>query len=273
MRFQVSTLAGRTDRPNEDFAAVSADAAVLIDGAGAPPGLESGCVHSVAWYARTLGALLLAELADTGTGIVDALEAAIKRVMEAHGEGCDLSHPDSPSATVLAVRANGDTLEYLALADSTVIVEFHEGDPLIVTDDRVEHVRARVIGTEDESSRIGPDGYAEGLLARRLRMAAHRNRSGGFWVAGADPSAAREAIAGTVPLAAVKAVTLLTDGATRLVDLFAEASWPDLLKILHDQGPVALIHHTRQTESTDPSGTRWPRPKPTDDATIIHATP
>ncbi|WP_123669786.1 protein phosphatase 2C domain-containing protein [Actinocorallia herbida] len=272
MRIHVSTLAGRVDHPNEDFAAVGAGSAVLIDGAGAPAGLDSGCVHSVAWYARTLGGLLVAELADPAVPIVDALEAAIKRVVEAHGEPCDLGNPHSPSATVLAVRANGDVLEYVALADSTVIVEFHQGEPLIVTDDRIEDVRGRVIGTAGDASLIGEDGYADGLLTRVEKMAAHRNKVGGFWVASTDPGAAYEAVAGAVPLADVKSVTLLTDGATRLVDLFGVASWGELLRVVADDGAEALIRWTRQVEASDPDGSRWPRGKAFDDATIVRWT-
>ena len=46
--------------PNEDFSAVAPGAAVLLDGATTfPRGADTGCIHGVAWYARTLGATLL----------------------------------------------------------------------------------------------------------------------------------------------------------------------------------------------------------------------
>jgi hypothetical protein len=44
---------------NEDFVACTPSALVLLDGAGTPPALETGCRHGVAWYARQLGACLL----------------------------------------------------------------------------------------------------------------------------------------------------------------------------------------------------------------------
>jgi hypothetical protein len=51
---------------NEDFAAVTPSAAVLLDGAGTPAGLETGCVHGIAWYARTLGTVLLSVIGHAG---------------------------------------------------------------------------------------------------------------------------------------------------------------------------------------------------------------
>jgi hypothetical protein len=51
-------LASASGRPNEDFAAVVPGTAVLLDGAGYHPASGIGCVHGIAWYARTLGGLL-----------------------------------------------------------------------------------------------------------------------------------------------------------------------------------------------------------------------
>ncbi|WP_344452242.1 hypothetical protein [Actinocorallia aurantiaca] len=52
------------------------------------------------------------------------------------------------------------------------------------------------------------------------KFAAYRNHPGGFWVASTKPAAAREVLTGTVPLEEVASVSVMTDGATRLVDLF-----------------------------------------------------
>ena len=81
MRVQLATVAAGSGAQNEDFAAATPAAAVLLDGAGIPQGLESGCVHGVAWFARTLGTVLLAHIADPASGqLADCLHDAIERV-------------------------------------------------------------------------------------------------------------------------------------------------------------------------------------------------
>jgi len=60
MRVLLASEPGRAGRPNEDFAAAVPGAVVLLDGAGYEPPSGIGCVHGIAWYARTLGGLLAA---------------------------------------------------------------------------------------------------------------------------------------------------------------------------------------------------------------------
>ena len=56
----LATDPGTPGWPNEDFTAVAPGAAVLLDGATTVPRTaDTGCVHGVAWYARTLGTALL----------------------------------------------------------------------------------------------------------------------------------------------------------------------------------------------------------------------
>jgi hypothetical protein len=87
--------------------------------------------------------------------------------------------------------------------------------------------------------------------------------------AGADPEAAYRASTGILPLDGLRAVALLSDGATRIADRFGLLSWPAVLDILRAAGPAELISQVRQAEATDPAAQRWPRVKLTDDATAL----
>lgn len=269
MRVVVGTEPGKPGRENEDFAAVLPGAVVVIDGASAPAGLESGCSHSVAWYARTLGGLLAGAVMDRSLTLAEALEDGIERVVLAHGGTCDIGSPHSPSATVAVVRAAGDRLEYLVLADSTVLFGRASGEPLAVIDDRLELLR-RQIDEREEIPPSGSDAHAFALLSRVEKFAAYRNQPGGFWVASTKPAAAREALTGAVPLDDVASVSVMTDGATRLVDLFGLHTWAETLHVLNAEGPAGLIRQTREAEAADPDGKRWPRGKTRDDATAVH---
>jgi hypothetical protein len=62
--FRLATAPRFTTQPNEDFAAVGADTAVLLDGSGIPEEFDKGCVHGVAWFTRRVGAMIMAEATD-----------------------------------------------------------------------------------------------------------------------------------------------------------------------------------------------------------------
>jgi hypothetical protein len=137
VRVALATEPGKDDWPNEDFAAIAPGAAVLLDGATTfPRGADTGCVHGVAWYARTLGTSLLAGITATPPiPLASALATAISDVRNRHETTCDLTIPTTPSATVTAVRAEPEGLSYLALSDSTIAADYGDGrSPLIITD-------------------------------------------------------------------------------------------------------------------------------------------
>lgn len=260
------------DRENEDYVAVSTNTVVLLDGAGNPPGSEQGCHHGVAWYARTLGGLLVA-LASIRLDVTlpDALADAIEQVADKHRDTCDLDHPGTPSATVVAVRQVGDELQHLVLADS-VLVLHNDRETLVITDDRESEVGRRLRGAMDALPSGSPKHAGEHRrYVESLRE--YRNQPGGFWVASTNPAAADQATTGTTSVRDVDAALLLSDGASRLADRFELITWPELAKLVTSAGPRALLERVRQAELSDPDGQRWPRGKSSDDATAALVVP
>lgn len=225
---ELATDPGTPGWPNEDFAVIAPGAAVLLDGCTTTPrGADTGCLHGVAWYARTLGTDLLAAItAEPRVPLAEALAAAIEQVRDRHKGTCDLTVRTTPAATVTAVRAEPGGIGYLALSDSSVAADFGDGQVLVITD-------------------------------------AHR-------AAKTDPDAASQATTGTIALDGLRGVALLSDGATRLTDLYHQTDWPGLMQVLRDQGPAALIVRVRAAEEADPAGRLWPRYKSRDDATALY---
>ena len=86
----------------------------------------------------------------------------------------------------------------------------------------------------------------------------------------ADPDVVQEALVGSIPRAAVSRIALMTDGASRLVDVFGRATWRGALDVLDTVGPTGLIDQVRQLEVDDPEGRRWPRYKTSDDASVVY---
>ncbi|WP_436771957.1 integrase [Yinghuangia sp. YIM S09857] len=269
MLVRTATATAAHHKANEDFAAYTQYAAVLLDGAGTPAGLDTGCIHGVAWFARTLGSTLLAEIdAGRNGSLAECLATTIDEVADLHADTCDLENPLTPSATVVAIRRRGPELEYLVLSDSVLVLD-GPGDPLVVTDDRLDVLKRSRPPSKLDSLRLGTEEHATTLRQAVAETAKYRNQQGGFWVASVDPKAAAQALTGVVPVEGLRSVLLLSDGASRLVDTFGLASWSELVALVGDAGPAELTRRVRAAEADDPQGERWPRAKAEDDATVM----
>jgi len=230
---------------NEDLVLTGPDFAVVLDGATAPMGVDSGCGHSVAWLVSRLAAELAPPLLTHSTAsLADLLADAIAAVRNTHADACDLGNPDSPSSTVAVVRVQPEYVEHLVLADSPVVMRSPSGDIAVHSDDRID---------------LLPD-YSLATV-RRLR-----NQPGGFWVASTEPNAAYEALTGTTDRAEVSLIALLTDGASRYVERYGR-TWAELLDVLSTEGPGELVRRVWAYDETAPAESF--RGKRYDDASVV----
>lgn len=259
-------------RATEDFAAVTDDLVILLDGATSPSGLETGCRHGTRWFARQLGTEVFATLVpDLERDLADALADAIKTLTDRHSSTCDVRHPGHPSATVVLLRETPSAYEYLVLADSTLVIETYDAVSAI-TDNRLASVGV----AQRAAVRAAPPGSPERHAALSDLVTAlrdYRNVDGGYWVAATDPDAAHRAILGEVARDAVRSIAALTDGASVLADRFSLLSWPEVADLMRRSGPQELIRLTREHERSDAECQRWPRSKAHDDATAVFCSP
>lgn len=240
-----------SSRANEDYAICGLNWSVLLDGATAMPGVDSGCIHDVPWLVQHLAAALAWRLTlGTTTALDDILAAAIEEVCAAHSDTCDLSNPDSPSSTVAIARVtNSATLDYITLADS----------PIVLWNSRETSVQV----FEDQQIAQLPGGRPYTVELVR----SSRNNLGGFWVASTKPDAAYHAIRGTTDLKPGAEVALFTDGVTRLVDYYGQ-TWDSLFNLLRDLQPQGLVKFVRDMERQE----KVPFGKRHDDATVAYMT-
>jgi hypothetical protein len=243
---------------------------VVADGATSPPVLGDGCIHGPAWYARRLVAQTVARQAEhPDAGPVTWLAEAIARTTAAHANSCDVEHPGTPSATVALLAVGDDVVSWLVLGDCTLLLDRGAGAE-VVTDDRLSlsstAERAAVLAGD---ARLDAAEHARRVAALVHAQRAHRNRDGGFWVAAADPAAAAHALTGSAPAPDLRRAALLTDGLTRAVDPYRSHTWENLLDELTTVGPADVLASLRHLEADDPAGVRFPRTKPSDDATAV----
>ncbi|MFF4312242.1 protein phosphatase 2C domain-containing protein [Streptomyces sp. 900105755] len=259
MRTEVVSEPGARDRPNEDFAGVGLPASgqggcvIVLDGV-TPPRDGTGCLHSVHWFTARLGGALTELTVSRGDlTLREILEQAIARTAAAHGGTCDLSHPRTPQATVVLTRWSAETVEFLVLSDSALLLRSPDGTVTPVLDDRLDRV---------PRASLASDAIADATV---------RNKEGGFFTAAADPSVAARAVTGTVPRAEVRALAALTDGATRWTEKFREGDWTALLDVVRKEGAQALVGRVRELEAADREERVFLRRSKThDDATVVY---
>jgi hypothetical protein len=68
----------------------------------------------------------------------------------------------------------------------------------------------------------------------------------------------------------VESLLLLSDGASRPVDRFGLRTWGEIVELVASSGCPTLLQLVRDAETSDPHGTRWPRGKIHDDATVVY---
>lgn len=231
---------------NEDRAVCGDGWAFVLDGATAPEGVDSGCIHDVPWLVNHLSAEIARCMLLGTDNLADALALAIAATCAAHAATCDLANPDSPSSTAAIVRVRGGELDYLVLADSPVVVRAPGEAPKVFSDDRLSHLP-------------GGRPYSRELVRYM------RNKPDGFWVASTDPEAAYRAVTGSVPFTAGTEAGLFTDGISRLVEFYGW-DWEMVFAVMRTSGLAGLIADVRDLERRQPlDGYN----KPHDDATAV----
>lgn len=275
MRVRTTTAAAPGRPENEDAVFVAGDLVGVLDGVTAPEGIDTGCVHTVAWYVQRL----VERVTQVHTGrpeqpLTRTLATAIEFVRADHGSTCDLDQPATPAATVALLRRRDSVLDYLVLSDATIVFDKHTGID-VITDTRFEEamadIRARVFGDKPV---LDSADHRERVRWSNVEKQKLVNRDGGYWIAAATPAAADHAITGTAELdgpAAVHRAVLMTDGVANLVDPFGELDWPALVE-LADASPNRVIEAVREAENRDPEGKQTPRYKRHDDATLAVCT-
>lgn len=240
----------------------------MLDGLSSPPELGTGCIHTTPWYVAHLAAALIEQATTRPEAtLADCAADALARVAASHADTCDLTHTGTPSSSIALLRAKETTVEYLSLFDSVILLDGPDGVEKI-SDLRVDGY-AQAEHRETLRHEIGTPEHQQAVSGLVAAQRPHRNTPEGYWVAGSNPQAAHHALTGTIERARLERAALLSDGASCLVEDYHQTDWTGLLDLLHTHGPEHLIRQVRQTEATDPTGTKWPRYKASDDATAL----
>ncbi len=272
----VSLAAGAV---NDDCVGHRAGCAWVID--GATDLVERpfvGETSDAAWLAGTIDQWLMAnahdlpaDLADVTCDITADLAA---RFLALSGRQPAGRH-EHPSAAGLIVRIAGNNLDYVSLADCTLLIDGQDarvvriGDGEETSDPRLcEFFRAQRDRASDESAAD---------MRRRLRPLAVKARADmnlvpGYAVFSITMPPQEYVLSGRLSVAAGTRIVLASDGFMRLVDVYGAYSPSGLLEqLFRDGGADRLLRQLREIERDDRECRRYPRLKASDDASVVAA--
>lgn len=247
----------------QDRVHIAPNAVIVLDGATA---FTSAPVDA-GTYADGLGRRIADDLTDRpAADLVELLTSAIADTRD----HLSLSPGESPSSTVSIVRVNKDDVDVLILGDSPIIVGHIDREPEVIVDDRLAHLPNphRVEYRRRLAAGRGYDEQHRAMLRKMQAVqASQRNRTEGYYIAEADPDAARHAITRRYARAQVDWLILATDGASDLLQHLDLADWPALAA--DPTQSARLLREASDWEAhADPDGHQLPRAKRHDDKTI-----
>jgi len=230
----------------------------------------------VAWYAHALSARLQANAA-AGLGLADLHARAAADVAEAYRDlRARRSEPPplyaQPMAAVTMVRVLGGRAELYHLGDCPAFALAIDGVVRRVS--RYEHSeeadesRSRVMAAQAAVGHAPTAVWADRLPSLRARRAAQL-RARPLEVSTPVADAAFGGYSTTFELAGLAALVLMSDGFERFAVKYELADEAAMVRRVVAEGPGPLLAALRAVEEGDPDCRRFPRLKPSDDATCL----
>lgn len=251
---------GDPDRANEDGWGTAGPYAWVIDGAtGLGDERLLAGPSDAAWLAGALGAALAEAVeAPDPAALLAAAAARVEARFRAERRRAPREQYEMPTASVVVCRADGDALDIAELGDCTALVRAG-GTVMRPGGSPAGRVAERVA-----AARLGAIGRTPEVMAYLRSVRNQANAPGGYAVfapdAGCAVRARRHRVAG------VDAALLMTDGYLAAVEDYGLYDAPTLFHTAATdiREPLARL---RTVEADDPDCRRFPRFKPSDDAT------
>lgn len=252
---------------NEDRFGAQANLAWVIDGATS---LSDQPVTDAASDASWLVDIIVKHLeqhAAAGTeSLGDILRDTIAKVVD-ESESWSSTPQFPPSAAIAILRANEHNVEYVMLADVSIV----SASGQVISDRRVDVPNQPALDELTNLLRAGAT-FADARLAVNDLLINTRtqsmNKPGGYWVIATEREAAQNAISGVLTHEECANALLTTDGFSRIVDLMGiEANWDRYLS-----GEIKLsdgLQRLRSVENDDADARQYPRWSKSDDATAM----
>lgn len=269
----------RGSKGNEDFVYACEGFGLVLDGAsglGAQTDVPSGFQSTSQWYSHSIGTLLVDSL--PGARGLDCLRQAVESAVRAVAErylrlaaGDEQDGTVMPSCTLAVALVRPDALHLAWLGDSPLVL--CGAGARVVVDPALGRVDATALAAMEERSRgkllTGTQKRElidDVLLANRKA----RNTSDAYWILDPTLAGLPHVHYQSVPREGVSAVYGMSDGMFAAVEKYGMVKAEQLNQTMgtYPQA-VALVDRMRTIELADKDLDRYPRFKPSDDASVF----
>lgn len=251
----------------------------VIDGAsGLTPAHVTKGDSDAAWLAEGLRRSLLKLLPQENYETVEILSLCAEELKQEYSKNWEQYYhtdPDYPSAGIAIVRQRRDRLECFALGDCTVAVERVDGTIQTLEETELSQLDRSALAEMVSLSRKTGCTILEAKQALNdvlIHNRNLRNHEGGYWIF--DPSGKGIPHGRTmgIPISEFKAITIMTDGFSQLIEPFGVASSAeDLHRMMTSAGIATLAGQLFARQEADANCGEYPRFKMRDDTTAILA--
>jgi serine/threonine protein phosphatase PrpC len=209
-----------------------------------------------------------------GRDLRDYIKEAMASIVRSIGDKAALDSIPAfalPTAGLFLATLDRGRLQYLQLGDCKCLL-FTHGQLHLLGQSRLEQLDKAVVQRMKELQAAGVREFANVwnvLLPTLKNNRALANQEGGYWILGFDPRAADNAFRGEVEISNGDLLLAMTDGFTRLFDVFGSAPGDLLAQVQHGARLDQLLDSLRQNELADPECLSFPRIKCHDDASAL----
>jgi hypothetical protein len=259
---------------NEDAWGRCSGVVWVVDGAtgvGLSPHLDGPT--DAAWFSREISNRFEAAFS-VAQPTSAALLLGVRAAAESAARLCALSTIPAfelPSASLVVAREAPSGLEFTNLGDSVIV--WRSGDT-----PANRFGSSKVGGLDETLHRVLDQAQAGGLpraeAVEQARTLARENRKlmnqpHGYWILDLSGAGLPHAQIELCPDAGPIDVLLMTDGFSRLVEVYRAYDWDGLLDRALESGLAPLYDELREIEAADEGCARFQRLKPRDDATAV----
>ena len=263
----------RANPSNEDIFGSCGRWAWIADGASGLAGTPyTPGPSDAAWLVEQIDAAIASMPAElSARGWAKAMETGVANAFLPYRKAGAETPLRYPAAALAAIRLNGSSIEALNIGDCAVVLRNGFGAAERLGTSRVERFD-RCVESILRRSQAKGGSYEDAWPAMQARIARNRakaNRAGGYWVVRPDSRWARHTQVRRRKVGPGSRILLATDGFMRLTDAYRRYPTPDSLLEACRAGLVPLLAELRAIEADDSGCARYPRIKPSDDATAL----
>jgi serine/threonine protein phosphatase PrpC len=235
------------------------------------------------WFAETIQASFLAQLAEIPTAPLDQLiSEATQTASEQFARLAPLSmrnhSPWWPSSTLVLIRLldsdeSMTELDVRVVGDSDLAIVGRDGEVRTVRDDRhtqyCSGLYQEVMAALRDGVGYESDRFRNALAAAVTTERQNRNRPETYWILAPEPFAPVNAVSARLPLNSGDRIILCSDGAARGHAVFGLEEADDGFRAFATGDLGSLLQRVRAAENKDHDGSAAPRGTRHDDATVL----